>query len=352
MIVRKGADFTRHIEKETRVINAPTNGKIGMILYSLYWLLINRYHMKKTIIVTEPSVLGVIGYLGKKLCGCKWMVDVWDIPIRYTGNSRMIGARIKLTRKVMKHLYRKADLFVVGIRTDMDFRYYDIPKDKVLAWQTTIRLPDYTQSIREYVPQNEFAILCMKSEHNPDCGLDVLAEAYKILKPKLNNIKIWIIGRVRDDVYKSIKYLKDDPNFVFAGFMEHTNLMNLIKESDLCVIPWHDTGDLAQLYPTKVMEYITEGKAVIAACVAGISDMICDGYNGILFPPGDAEELAVKIEYLYWNRQVISELTLNGQKYNKRFDAVAKNEAILYTMNELIEKNDVKYAVHAFSINS
>jgi glycosyltransferase involved in cell wall biosynthesis len=112
--------------------------------------------------------------------------------------------------------------------------------------------------------------------------------------------------------------------------------MQLIRQAHLCVIPWRDDVDLAQAYPTKVMEYMTEGKVVLAARIASISDMIEDGKDGLLHRPGDPEDLADKILSLYEDKALRQRLAEHARKYNWKFDTIRKHEEIFRVLKSMV----------------
>ena len=337
LLISKKADFGRYIMPTTKIWRSPLGrGKLSLIVYAVYKLFINRRKLNNFILFTEPSVIGIVGFLVKLFSPIKWVVDVWDIPIRYTGKNMLTKWRTGLTRRLMRLAYRQADLFIVGIRTDYQFKFFKIPDEKVLPWQTTIWIPNQELRSLRGVSDNYFNILCMKSMHDPACGLDVLLKAFRKVKGQIPEARLWIIGRIRQDAEEAIKELKDTEGVHFFGFLEHERVLQMINESHLTVIPWYNEVDLAQLYPTKVMEYMTEGKVVLAARVAGIADMIRDGVDGMLFQPGDSEDLAEKILMLYKDPDLRQKLAAKARLYQPKFDTVRKHEAIFHALKTLV----------------
>lgn len=334
LICPKGADFTNHIYGKTVVVRGRLGGKLGVILEGIRWLGRQEHRHRGPVILTEPSVVGIVGFVARLVYQLPWVVDVWDIPLRYLGTQPIKIVKNRITRRVFRFLYRWADLFIVGIRPDMGFSYYRIQEQKILAWQTTIWMPEQVDSTRR-APNETFHILCMRSNHNRDMGLDVLAQAFTEVVERLGSVKLWIVGRIDADVEESIQSLKNMPNVVLSGFMEHGRLMDLIHEVDLCVIPWRDVEDLAQTYPTKVMEYLTHGKVLIAPRIAGIAEMITDGHNGLLFTPGDHRELARKIEQVCLDQELRERLSAQARSYNERFDCLKKNALILDRLGDV-----------------
>ena len=339
LMVTSKADFDRYLTPATETVRAPFAGKFGLIVFSTYWLWKRRDSLNEVILISEPTVVGIVGCIAKLFANIRWVVDVWDIPIRHVpyrkDRNRLTELRIALTRFLMKLAYQRADLFIVGIRPDFQFRYFRVPQAKILAWQTTIWVPE----AREVPPEQEdggFNIICMKSSHTFECGLDVLLRAFSRVKRELPQARLWIIGKVREDAEASIREFRTLEGVEFFGFLEHARLMALIREAHLCVIPWRDEVDVTQLYPTKVMEYMTEGKLVLAAGVAGISDMIRDGEDGLLHRPGDPDDLAAKILMLYPDRALRRRLTENARKYHERFDTVRKHEEIFRVLQGMV----------------
>jgi glycosyltransferase involved in cell wall biosynthesis len=336
LLTSSQADFRRYLSAGTQVVKAPFLGKLGLMAYAPYWVWKNRRELKNACLFTEPSVIGLVGFLAKKIADLKWIVDVWDIPIRYTGGKKFRRLRITVTRHLLRWAYKKADLFIVGIRPDMEFQFYRVPQEKILLWQTTIWIPENKQYRPKRGDDKTFNIICMKSMHDPACGLDVLLRAFQKIKGVIPGARLWIIGKVRADAAEIIKDVNDIEGVEFFGFLEHDKVMRLIQESHLAVIPWHNEIDLAQPYPTKVMEYMTEGKVVLAARVAGIADMIKDGEDGLLFAPGDADHLAENIVKLYKDRSLRERLAAKARLYHPRFDTVRKHEEIFRALKKLV----------------
>ncbi|MDP6460336.1 MAG: glycosyltransferase, partial [Gemmatimonadota bacterium] len=66
----------------------------------------------------------------------------------------------------------------------------------------------------------------------------------------------------------------------------------LIRESIATVLPseWYEN------YPLAIMESHARSRPVIGAIIGGIPEMIDDGTDGFLFPPGDVEALRDALE--------------------------------------------------------
>jgi glycosyltransferase involved in cell wall biosynthesis len=64
----------------------------------------------------------------------------------------------------------------------------------------------------------------------------------------------------------------------------------------------------AEGLPNAVLEYMAAGRAIVATSVGGVPDVICNGVNGLLIPPGDARELSLAIRMLLENPALAARL--------------------------------------------
>jgi glycosyltransferase involved in cell wall biosynthesis len=86
-------------------------------------------------------------------------------------------------------------------------------------------------------------------------------------------------------------------NVIFAGFQ--ADVAEMLSLFDVKVI-----ASTAEGHPQALLEAMAMGKAVVATEVGGIPEIIIDGSNGFLVPPGDPRKLADKIIYLLQNEKV------------------------------------------------
>lgn len=337
IIANKGSDYSCVASQDSNILYSPWKGKAGQIAFIIMWLL--KGEAKKIdVVVTEPSILGICGYLVKLITGCKWVVDVWDIPIRFTReNGLLTDMRLSLSRKFMKRLYKRADLFIVSIVPDFEFRYYEVPVEKIINFPNAI----WQQELTLLVPlennrQNDFSIICMRSLHTHEMGLDTLTEAFLIVREKIPGLTLTIIGSIPADVSPQITQLEKDRQVNFIEFVEHDTLITMIHSASVCVIPFKDVPDLAQTYPIKLLEYLASGRPVIASNIAGMSSLIEDGVNGLLYKAGDADDLANKILILYHDEQLRNSITKAAIQYDERYDCQKKNGKIITALQKLV----------------
>jgi glycosyltransferase involved in cell wall biosynthesis len=80
--------------------------------------------------------------------------------------------------------------------------------------------------------------------------------------------------------------------------------------------------------PTTVLEAMASGRPVVATTTGGIVDMIMDGENGLLVPPGDEYKLADAIVRLLNDADLRARLAAGAQERVQRFTASAVVERL------------------------
>ncbi len=89
------------------------------------------------------------------------------------------------------------------------------------------------------------------------------------------------------------------PSVRFTGFLPQSEAAPLVGAADIAVAPYKSMRpELFYGSPMKVFEYMASGTAVIATAQGQISEVIEDGVNGILVPPGDTAAWVAAIKKL------------------------------------------------------
>ena len=136
-------------------------------------------------------------------------------------------------------------------------------------------------------------------------GLSVLVEAFAMLHQQILNTRLLIVGDgpERTDLVADLSARGLLEAAHFSGAVPHSEVPGLLASMDVAVAPY---PSLSQFYfsPLKVYEYMAAGIPVVASQIGQLEELIQDGVNGILCPPGDAAALAETLKHLYWQPQL------------------------------------------------
>lgn len=84
---------------------------------------------------------------------------------------------------------------------------------------------------------------------------------------------------------------------VFTGTVAHGDMPAYIQAMDIAVAPYDAMVDF-YFSPLKLFEYMAAGRAIVAADIGQVTDVIRDGDNGTLYTPGDEASLASRLREL------------------------------------------------------
>ena len=130
-------------------------------------------------------------------------------------------------------------------------------------------------------------------------GVDVLLQAASRLEPASASVRIAGEGPEGARLQCLAEKLGISDRVEFLGAVSHERSLDLIRGAALFVLPCRitSTGDRDGI-PVVLMEAMAAARPVIAGQLSTIAELISDGENGLLVPPGDAAALAAAISRL------------------------------------------------------
>ncbi len=154
-------------------------------------------------------------------------------------------------------------------------------------------------------------------------GLDTLLRAAALLKNEA------ILSMVGDGPERAVleqlaQELALQDRVCFHG--QQLDVEPYLRQANVFVYP----STCQEVFGISVVEAMAYGLPCIASKVGGIPEIIQDGTSGLLFPAGDAQALADKIDFLIEHPAQAQALAAEGQKTAQRF-------SILNTVRRLKE---------------
>jgi glycosyltransferase involved in cell wall biosynthesis len=140
---------------------------------------------------------------------------------------------------------------------------------------------------------------------SPEKGLHVLIDAAK--KIRFNELKIVGKGPLEDDVRNAF-------NDCYLGYKTPEQVQELLQACQFLVAP----STCYETFGLVAIEAFACGTPVIASRHGGLGELITDGVTGLLFTPGDAEDLARKIE---WAKNHPEEMMRMGVNARAEYEA-------------------------------
>lgn len=149
-------------------------------------------------------------------------------------------------------------------------------------------------------------------------GILELVKAMEIINESNNNAILLIVGNgpLRSVVEKYIQKNKVS-NVLLLGQVPFNEIQRYHSIADILVIP-HVKSAQTDLNPsTKVLEYLSSGKPIVASNLKPIADIV--GKNAILVEPGDSQSIADGIIQLLNDKELRSRLGKGGKEIIKNY---------------------------------
>jgi glycosyltransferase involved in cell wall biosynthesis len=219
------------------------------------------------------------------------------------------------------------------------YKRIGVPKEKITIIPNGIDLSEYAElppkgSFKKKfnIPENRKIILYLGRIHKIK-GIDVLVKAYAHLKNEMNINDAVLVMAGPDDGFlnevKSLVYnLGITDSVLFTGPLYGRDKLEAFVDSEVYVLP-----SRYEIFGITSLEAYACGKPVVASRVDGLKDLVKDGKTGLLFEPGNVEELAKTIFNLLNDNGVAKEMGLKGKNF------VREN----FTIEKVVEKLEKVY---------
>ena len=146
-------------------------------------------------------------------------------------------------------------------------------------------------------------------------GLDLAVHALKKVRLAIPNARLKVCGRRNaflDKVSEEVRAAGLEDAVEFLGPKTHEQIAEEIDRSDVGIIPNRKSIFTELNTPTRIFEYLSRGKPVIAPAAPGIQDYFTKEQL-FFFELGNAEDLANQIEHVYSNPEEAHQMVLAGQ---------------------------------------
>jgi glycosyltransferase involved in cell wall biosynthesis len=213
-----------------------------------------------------------------------------------------------------------------------------VPACKVSVIRNAIDLTKYGQAdlserdrILSRFPNRPHRVVGSAGRLSPEKGYSVLAQAAAdVLRADPNTGFIHFgDGPLRSAIAAQIRTLDLEGRFVLAGF--ETEIHKVYPCLDLVVLPSFTEG-----LPVVVLEAFAASVPVVATAVGGTPEVVVEGHNGRLVPPGDSAALARRISETLADDRTRRFLGENGRRLvEERFTFASQSLLYQYVFDTL-----------------
>lgn len=279
--------------------------------------------IRKIIIEYSPQIL-IGNFTSVNLFLIAGMLYKVPFRISWIHSISAAFAEIPYWRTFRKRfVYKFATNIIVNSRaTEIDaINTFGVNKNKITL------LPNLIKNNDQYLTNNKNDNILFVGRFHKSKGIDVLLKALVLVKKRIPKIQLIIIAGGNDSKYlEMVKTLGLINNVTFLGKQPRKNVIKAFAEARISVVPSY-----YEAFGYTVIESLSVKTPVIGSNTGGISEIIEDKKNGLLFPVGDFKSLAEKIYLL------LTDINL----YNK----IAEESFITFKNNYSLENNIKEHAI-------
>jgi len=185
-----------------------------------------------------------------------------------------------------------------------------VPEERMQVFYNTLAArPDlFKKELKSTTQLISAGGLCLGKGH------DILINAMATVTKEYPQVKLTIYGegRERPKLEGMIDKLKLQHNMELTGLVSHETVMKAISNAYALIHP-----SRYEAFPYSVLEALSVGTPIVASAVGGIPEIIRDGTDGFLVPPGDPFILAERICLLLSSTKLRNSM---GQSCHTRFE--------------------------------
>lgn len=264
----------------------------------------------------------MLGWWARRWLGAKWIVFCWDPPALSWRDKGGVLARSVVTGVdgLFKWLVRDADRLVLNIHPGLLKEMGYVPR----TGQVIQTINGTGDSCFENAQEQEHAEIGIVANATEAKGLRLVLEAFVSLKKKIPQLKVVWIGDK-----PNVRWMEKVPDGVeFTGRLKHKQTLERLRLCGIAIHAYLDVSSLRWNYPLKVLEYMALGKTIVAAELPGVRELIQDGVNGLLFKPGDVDDLCRAIEMAIGNRERSNQLGAQAKRDAEKYRWSTLNQSV------------------------
>jgi len=281
------------------------------------------------------------------------VVPSFDIPLVGSlisdtyGRERysLVTSRERLKLEIYRFLDKvtafRSDLYISVSEAivEPNRKYLGIPLQKITVIPNGRDVDKYDSAVAvsrsvigEKIKEND-VLMVSNSRVVQSKGFDEMFKAFKMLCGEFDHLYFIVVGGGENiEFYRQMsKQLDIDDKVVFLG--NRKDMPQLLKACDIFWFASHYEGS-----PGVIIEGMLSKLPIIASDIAPVTENLIDGYNGLLFPRGEAEELARKTALLLQDRIKKEEMVCRSYELGKtKFNIKALAKIHEQTYLDLIE---------------
>jgi glycosyltransferase involved in cell wall biosynthesis len=276
----------------------------------------------------------------------------FDIPVLFRSIdvlNQMVTCPVlrPMTRLLEKHVYSKAD-YILALTPKMSKYVTDLSADPSKVGQLLI--PVDTDMFKPNIDSGELrlkwglgagdAIILFIGTLFDFSGLDILIRCFNEVLKEVPETKLLIVGDgpQRPKLEKIVAETGLKEQVIITGFQPYETMPQYINMSTLCINSFLVNDTTRDIFPSKIVQYLACGRAVVATRLPGMVTVISGEDEGVMYADS-VEEMPARLVALLNSKENRQRLERSGLIYVQQNHS---NEGIAHQLEgklgELVNK--------------
>ena len=232
----------------------------------------------------------------------------------------------KILMKYADHIYVQSE----QMKQDIKSKGIDIHKMTPIAMGVEQRLLRFDENSRNEIRSDGHSRLVYLGTLIRLRRIDFIIRVLAHVLKEHPDVKLYLVGRGESP--EDLVVLKDEADrlgisdaVVFTGFLNRPKALRIVRSADVCISPFYPTPILNSTSPTKLIEYMALGKAVVANDHPEQKSILQESGAGLCVPFDEAE-FAKALLLLLKNPSLREEMGNRGKEWvtaNRAYPIIA-----------------------------
>jgi glycosyltransferase involved in cell wall biosynthesis len=167
---------------------------------------------------------------------------------------------------------------------------------------------------------------------NPNLLISAFAKVLKVVPDA--KLVIAGSGREQDNLSRQVKGLNIANSVFMAGELSKERVAQLMAAADVFALP-----SKMESFGLALLEASATGVPVVCSNAGGVPEVFQEGFNALLYPPGDDIAMAKAIIRLLQDRKLAKTISANAVATSRRFTWEIAAERTLRVYEEVLQEN-------------
>jgi len=314
------------------VLNNPHCAASPSVFRHCYkYILDERFDVVHGLDIYSPMALFVIPFAHRHRIPCVLTCHtVMDSPFS-----------IFLQRPMGLTLRRAARLIAVSQASARFCCLLGCPEKKITVVPNGVDLSCFNGNVDAFVMREELSIgdepLVVTASRlikrkNPNLLISAFAKVLKVVPDA--KLVIAGSGRERDNLSRQVKGLNIANSVFMVGELSKEKVAQLMAAADVFVLP-----SKMESFGLALLEASAAGVPVVCSNAGGVPEVFQDGFNALLYSPGDDIAMAKAIIRLIQDKELAKTISANAVATSRRFTWEIAAERTLRVYEEVLQEN-------------